>query len=465
MSTKPLNINKHNFRLMDDYSLLFHVPSTALYEINKEDINLIKGLESKEKLDPSDINEETLDSLKRLNIIGNQEDSEYVEVKNFPANTLILNISTGCNLSCTYCYKADLTTLQNSGDMSFETAKEAIQNLYDNSSIHEVYTITYFGGEPLGNFSLIKEVTAYAQEFFKSKGAKVDFTLTTNGTLLTKEIVSFFKKNKFGITLSIDGPKAIHNKTRLTNTGNGTYDTVRKKASMLLQNYKDRPIGARVTLTAGITDVEVIWDHLFNELQFSEVGFAPATASDNAIFNLSEKELLKVFEGFKKLGDKYIEDAINNKFNGFSNLHRLIGDIHEGKKKSLPCGAGVGLLSVNYKGEYDLCHRFTGSDLKPFGTIKTGLDKPRLSNFIEKRLNNHSPDCKQCHIRNLCAGGCYHESYIRYNDPSHAVLHYCDIMRDWIEYGLIAYSKIKNANPEFFNRYFKNNVGDTNGLI
>ncbi len=100
-----------------------------------------------------------------------------------------------------------------------------------------------------------------------------------------------------------------------------------------------------------------------------------------------------------------------------------------------------------------------------FGDVKTGLDKPKLSNFIEKRLNTNDGDCSTCHIRNLCAGGCYHESYIRYNDPTKAVLHYCDIMRDWIDFSLLSYSKIRNGNPEFFDKYFKEEKGDTNGLI
>ncbi|MDC7250783.1 MAG: quinohemoprotein amine dehydrogenase maturation protein [Sphaerochaetaceae bacterium] len=467
MSNNEFKVNKHNYRIInhDSNSLLFHVPSSALYELDKDGAELITRLENR-KLTKEDIYSDDLQMLEQLNVVGNEEPKEYTEVKNFPATTLILNIASGCNLSCTYCYKADLETLKNSGNMTFETAMEAIKHLYDGAPNQKVYNVTFFGGEPLSNFELIKDVTMYAKEFFKQRKAQVDFTITTNATLLTKEIISFLDKYQFGITISMDGPKAIHNKTRLTNSGSGSYDMVRKKVELLLSMYdKSRPIGARVTLTRGITQVEEIWDHLFNELKFSEVGFAPATASDNAIFNLSEQELIEVFNGFKKMGESYINAACAGVFNGFSNLHRLIGDIHAGRKKKLPCGAGVGLLSVSYEGNFDLCHRFTGSDFPNFGNVKTGLDKPKLSNFIEKRLNTNDGDCSTCHIRNLCAGGCYHESYIRYNDPSKAVLHYCDIMRDWIDYGLYAYSEIRKNNPAFFDKYFNEEKGDTNGLI
>lgn len=467
MSSNELKINKENYRIVRNNSenLLFHVPSTSLFELDEKNEELISKL-SGNKINIDDFTKEEIIELEKLNILGNKKENyEYIEVKNFPATTLILNIASGCNLSCTYCYKADLETLSNSGNMTFEIASKAIEHLYEGAPNQKIYNVTFFGGEPLSNFKLIQEVTSYAVQFFKEKKAMVDFTITTNATLLTKEIIDFLKENRFGITISIDGPKEIHNKTRLTNAGTGSYETVRKKVELLLSMYSNRPIGARVTLTRGVTQIEEIWNHLFNDLKFSEVGFAPATASDNAIFNLSEFELIKVFNEFKLMGEKYIDSALKGEFNGFSNIHRLLGDIHAGRKKKLPCGAGVGLLSVSYEGNFDLCHRFTGSDFGNFGNVKTGLDKPKLSNFIEKRLNTNDGDCSTCHIRNLCAGGCYHESYIRYNDPTKAVLHYCDIMRDWIDFGLYAYAKIRNNNPEFFNLYFKEEKGDVNGLI
>jgi len=467
MSNNEFKVNKHNYRIIknENENLLFHVPTTSLYELDTDGVNLISDLE-KGNLEVNDSNKEDIAMLKSLGLFGIEEPSTYQEIKNLPATTLILNIASGCNLSCTYCYKEDLTTMKNSGNMTFQTAQSAIEHLYNGAKDQKSFNVTFFGGEPLGNFELIKEVTLYATQFFNEKEATVDFTMTTNATLLTKEIIEFLKAYKFGITISMDGPEAIHNKTRLTNSGGGSYEQVKKKVKLLQSLYtSERPIGARVTLTAGVTQIEEIWDHLFNELNFDDVGFAPATASDESIFNLSEKELVTIFDGFKTLGKRYIDSALKNEFNGFSNLHRIVGDIHAGRKKKLPCGAGVGLLSVSYKGDFDLCHRFTGSDFTNFGNVKTGLDKPKLINFVEKRLNTNDGDCSTCHIRNLCAGGCYHESYMRYNDPTKAVLHYCDIMRDWIDYGLYVYSVIREKNPEFFDIYFNEEKGDTNGLI
>lgn len=229
MSNNELKINNHNYRIIknNDRDLLFHVPSSSLYELDKEGMGLLKRVENK-TLSKEDFYSEDLQMLGKLNVIGDEEPNEYIEVKNFPATTLILNIASGCNLSCTYCYKADLETLKNSGNMSFNTALQAIKHLYEGAPNQKLYNVTFFGGEPLSNFELIKDVTMYATQFFKQRGANVDFTITTNATLLTKEIISFLKKYQFGITISIDGPKAIHDKTRLTNSGAGSYEMVRK---------------------------------------------------------------------------------------------------------------------------------------------------------------------------------------------------------------------------------------------
>ena len=268
-------------------------------------------------------------------------------------------------------------------------------------------------------------------------------------------VVKRTARNNGNLTVSIDGPEALHNKTRVYENGKGSYEKVAKNVAKLLSIYKNRTVGARVTLTKGVTDIKAIWEHLRYDLNFKEVGFAPVTSGDSDFFNLSDNDLVKVFSGFRELGEDYINEAIKGNFNGFSNLHRTVIDIHEGRKKKLPCGAGVGLLSVSYKGDIDLCHRFTGSDYPSFGNIEKGLDKLALGSFLEKRANEKDTNCQTCRIRNLCAGGCYHESYIKYGTPEKSVLHYCDDMRSWIDFAVEAYIRIQAQNPEFFTKYFK----------
>ena len=199
--------------------------------------------------------------------------------------------------------------------------------------------------------------------------------------------------------------------------------------------------------------VIAIHDHLINEIGFYEVGFAPVTSADNAAFNLTDTELQAVFDEMKALGRAYEAAAIRGENTGFSNLHQLMTDLHEGTRKALPCGAGVGMLAVDNAGALNLCHRFTGSDLPTYGDIDTGIDKRRLGAFLAEAADRDGRGCATCRVRNLCAGGCYHESYARFDNPLQPVYHYCEIMRDWIDFGIGVYTRIAAANPDFFQRH------------
>jgi uncharacterized protein len=315
--------------------------------------------------------------------------------------------------------------------------------------------IVFFGGEPLTNVSLIRQVVDYALPRARAEGKSVDFSLTTNATLLTPELIEYFDAHRFGISVSIDGPRAVHDRNRRTVGGRGTYDVVARKVRMLLERYRSRPVGARVTLTAGTTEVEAIHAHLRGELGFHEVGYAPVTAAAGAAHALSETELNEIYAGFERLGEEYLAAALEGHNTGFSNLHQLMTDLHEGRRKSLPCGAGVGLLAVDRNGGLNLCHRFTGSELPTFGDVATGIDGAQLSQFLGRAADRSGTHCATCHIRNLCAGGCYHESWLRYGDPHHRTYHYCDLLRRWVDFGIRIYSEIVARNPRFLNAHIE----------
>jgi uncharacterized protein len=378
---------------------------------------------------------------------------EPLALDSVPLTTVVLNVNTGCNLSCSYCYKEDLDTPANGRKMQLQTAVDSIEMLLRESPDKPRYNIVFFGGEPLTNLPLIRQVIDYAEQRISALGRQVDFSLTTNATLLTDEVIRYLDAHRVGIAVSIDGPAAYHDRNRITVGGKGTYQTVAKKAGRLLRLYRSRPVGARVTLTKGVTDIHAIWDHLFSELGFAEVGFAPVTSGDMAEYNLPPADLKAVFDNMKALGELYLEAALEGRNIGFSNLHQLMTDMHEGHRKTLPCGAGVGMVAIDYVGDVNLCHRFTGSELPRFGDVTNGIDKPALNQFLNARLKTAEQGCNTCHIRNLCAGGCYHESYARYGDASHPTFHYCDLMRDWVDFGVKIYTQIAAGNPAFFTKH------------
>lgn len=453
--------NAHRVRV-EGRELLFHTPTTSLFEMDALDGEVLRFLAERGAVEEREIRArfagpaaaEKLRGLVDLDIVtdGRAPPPERppIRIENFPLSTIVLNVNTGCNLACSYCYKEDLDAPSKGRKMAFETAVKSIELLLRESPDRDSYNIVFFGGEPLSNLALIREVVDFAERRFGEIGRAVNFTLTTNATLLSEQIVDWLDAHRFGLTVSMDGPKALHDLNRRTVGGKGSYDAVAAKARMLLDRYRSRPVGARATLTAGVTDVEAIWDHLRNGIGFAEVGVSPVTSGDMAAFNLNGDELAEAFAGMKTLGRRYREAALEGRNIGFSNMHQLMQDLHEGRSKALPCGAGVGMLAVDHEGGINLCHRFTGSEMDRYGDVDGGLARDRLSRFLESRLDRTDKGCATCRIRNLCAGGCYHESYARYSDPLKPTYHYCDLMRDWVDFGIALYGDLIARRPDFF---------------
>jgi uncharacterized protein len=333
--------------------------------------------------------------------------------------------------------------------MDLETARASINLLFEEGGAAGKVNLVFFGGEPLTNLPLIRDAVSYAEERSAAVGVDVDFSLTTNATLLTDNTIDYLDSHGFGITVSIDGPKHLHDKRRVSVGGRGTYDAVARRVERLLARYRSRPVGARVTLTKGVTDVELIFHHLRDELGFPEVGLAPVTSGDIDAYNLDSAALAEVFAGFRNLGEDYRQSALRNRYNGFTNIHKLVTDLAQGTRKTLPCGAGVGLLAVDHRGDLNLCHRFTGSKLPTFGSVTQGIDKERLGAFLSRAADHSGDGCETCRIRNLCAGGCYHERYARYEDPFHPSYHYCELMRAWVDFGIEIFATLEAESPQF----------------
>lgn len=453
-------------------TMLLHVPTTALFELDEVAVAVLSLVQAEARLDAEQIRGrlssgftgeavgECVDKLIDLSILRPEGASRPINpvgihVQDFPLSTIVLNVNTGCNLACGYCYKEDLAIPAAGKRMGMEVAARSVDLLLSQAQARPAVGIVFFGGEPLTNMPLIRQVVDYAEARGRELGKMVDFSLTTNATLLTEELIGYFDAHHFGLSISMDGPRVVHDRNRRTVGGRGTYDVVARKARMLLARYRSKPIGARVTLTAGTTEVEAIHEHLRDGLGFHEVGYAPVTATEKAGHALSEAELAEVYAGFERLGGRYLTAALAGRNNGFSNMHQLMTDLHEGRRKALPCGAGVGLLAVDHEGGLNLCHRFTGSELPTFGDTEHGIATERLGAFLDRAADRSGTHCATCHIRNLCAGGCYHESWVRYGDPHHRTYHYCNLLRRWVDFGIRVYAEITARNPDFFSTHIE----------
>src|SRR5207248_947762 len=235
--------------------------------------------------------------------------------------------------------------------------------------------LTFFGGETLLNFPVLKSTIAYARSRAADLGKEIDFSLTTNATLLRPEIIEFLAEHRVGVTISIDGPRELQNRFRVFHNGAGSYDIVAPEIRELLQRHRSRTIGARVTLTSETLDVMRIYRHLTEEIGFSEVGFAPVTTSPNLQYAIGEQGFDRMLEQFRLLANDFLEHAAANRHHGFSNVKDTLEEIHKGVSKAYPCGAGLGLLGVSTGGDVAICHRFAGSDAHRLGDVRDGIDR------------------------------------------------------------------------------------------
>lgn len=382
----------------------------------------------------------------------------------FPLATLVLNVTNKCNLTCTYCYEygddrlTDGDGSKGSGKpkMDDDTARQSIDFLLRNCGDRPQVSITFFGGETLLNFPAIRAAVDYAEERAKLVNKRVHYSLTTNATLLTDEVVDFLTRHRFGITISIDGDQEQQDRHRKFAKGVGSFDVIAPRLANLIatnRQRKGRAIGARVTLTAGAAPAPATYRFLTQELGFDEVGFAPVTAGLGRDYALGEKGYQKLLREFGELAEDFVAAAQRGEAHGFANLGDLLRELHQGVNKAHPCGAGLGLLGVSTEGELGLCHRFVESKSHAVGNVTTGIDEGTRTAFLQQAHVDQKTDCTQCFARPLCAGGCYHEAHVRYGDATHANLHYCEWIRGFVDLGLSTYARILERNPKFFARF------------
>jgi uncharacterized protein len=373
--------------------------------------------------------------------------------------TLVLMLTYSCNLSCRYCYEARdegcAPPVDAGGmprEMSAETLRKSVAFLLDRSGESRKVSVVFFGGEPLLRFPLLRAAVPEARATARERGKEISFSLTTNGTLITREIAAFLRENGVSACISIDGPPKVHDRNRSYISGRGSYEDVARGVACLLENRNGCPMAARVTLGRGAVDVMGTFEHL-RGLGFDEVGFAPASAAEGSGAALTEGELDGVMEGFRELAMGYEADVRERRMPAFSNLTQVLSLVHRGDPMPYPCGAGIGMLAVDPSGSFYPCHRLcgVGNDL---GGPGRGIANEARARFLEGARKRREPACDACWAKNFCSGGCYHDAYLRQGDLFVPSTHYCRWIRDLFLLGLQTYVRIQKETPTFLDAMF-----------
>jgi uncharacterized protein len=431
----------------------------ALGEQDLEPNELVRGLSDRFPVSDLRATVEDLLNVRALRLVDRPVEAPVASPprKRIPLTTLVMNVTSKCNLACTYCYEYGEDKIVEASRkprfMNEETARQSVDFMFAESGESPMVHLTFFGGETLLNFKVLKSALAYAKERAVTLGKTVDTSLTTNATLLREEIIDWIVENDVGVTVSMDGGREHQDRFRVFSNGMGSYDVVLPNIRMLLERHRRRPVGARVTLTKQNLDVESIYRHLRDEIGFWEVGFAPVTTSWQRDYAIQEDGFEAMLGQFQRLAQEFLQYALAGKHHGFSNVRDTLEEIHKGMSKAYPCGAGLGLMGVATDGDVALCHRFAGSDSHKIGSVTGGVDRGKQDDFLMKHHIANKTDCSTCWARPLCAGGCYHEAHTRYGASERPNLHYCEWIRRWTDTCLQVYGALAERRPEYLAQF------------
>jgi uncharacterized protein len=396
---------------------LYTINSSGLFQIDERTLLLIKNQGKKiEQVYPEVKHlfslEKFLELIEEMRNAGflkvNSDDIFYKEEdsdSNEKISSLTLMIVQECNMKCKYCY-GEGGEYSNKGRMSREVAIKAIDFLIENSDKKELL-IAFFGGEPLLNLPLIKEVIDYCikQETIHNK--KFLYTTTTNGTLITKEIEKYLLSNNIAVQISIDGKQESHDKNRYFANKEGSYNQIIQRTENIRKN---NILAARATVTSENLNYIEIFNHLSN-LEFKPVSISVAQnlLNDNDYDNLIE-EYIKFIKYFEKL-------IKEKKYNEVFKIPILIASLERleySNVRYLSCGVGRNMYAVDINGDLFPCHRFVGNKEYSLGNIYSGVKNKEK--FIDKQYIFNHLQCRNCWVQNLCLGGCPNENLVSTGD-------------------------------------------------
>lgn len=431
-----LDVNSGAIHVVDDvtYDVIAYINERSVEQYSKE--ALLEALS--EKYDRTEV-EEALGEVQELidgeALFTKDTYEDYImDFKKRPTvvKALCLHIAHDCNLACRYCFAEEGEYHGRRALMSFEVGKKALDFLIANSGSRRNLEVDFFGGEPLMNFQVVKDLVAYGREQEKLHDKKFRFTLTTNGVLLNDEIMEFCNKEMGNVVLSIDGRKEVHDKMRPFRKGAGSYDLIVPKFRKFAESRNQDKYYVRGTFTHYNTDFAADVLHLA-DLGFKQISVEPVVADPSESYAITEEDLPKLFEEYDKLAAEMVERHKDGRdFNFFHFMIDLEGGPCVAKRLS-GCGSGTEYLAVTPWGDFYPCHQFVGNEKFLMGNVDEGVKNTELRDEF-KCCNVYAKEkCKNCFAKFYCSGGCAANAFNFSGDICGAYDIGCELQKKRIE--------------------------------
>lgn len=345
---------------------------------------------------------------------------------------LCLHVAHDCNLRCKYCFADTGEFHGHRSIMSAEVGKKAIDFVIANSGERKNIELDYFGGEPLMNFEVVKEITEYAKKEGEKHGKNFRFTITTNGVLLDEKVKEYVNENMSNVVLSLDGKKETNDRMRYRVDGSGSYDTIVPKFIDLAESRNQDNYYVRGTFTSKNLHFSEDVLHMA-DLGFKQTSVEPVVAPETEDYALKKEHLPVIFEEYDKLAEEYVKRRREGR--GFNFFHFMI-DLEQGPcviKRLSGCGSGHEYLAVTPEGDIYPCHQFVGNEKFKMGNVFEGITKPEIKEMFEKSNVYTKPKCADCFAKFYCSGGCPANAYNFNSDIDKPYELACDMERKRVE--------------------------------
>ena len=345
---------------------------------------------------------------------------------------LCLHIAHTCNLNCSYCFASQGKYHGERAIMSYEVGKRALDFLVENSGKRRNLEVDFFGGEPLMNFDVVKQLVAYARSIEKEKGKNFRFTLTTNGMLIDDDVIEFANKEMSNVVLSLDGRKEIHDRFRVDYAGNGSWERIVPKFKKLVDARGGKGYYMRGTFTHAnpdfLEDIKTMLD-----LGFTELSMEPVVCASGDPSELTEADKPIVMEQYEKLAELMIKKDKEGK--PFTFYHYMI-DLSGGPciyKRISGCGSGTEYMAVTPWGDLYPCHQFVGEEKYKLGDIYNGVTNLEAQEEFAQCNVYARPDCHDCWAKLYCSGGCAANAYHSTGSVKGVYKYGCDLFKKRME--------------------------------